>query len=361
MKRILSLMILLLLLVPCVVNAAACDPAKVYIDSIEPESNSNVVEIEESSAKDKTIDLNLEMFNQGDNIKYKIVLKNDSEDDFIFDKNSLNIGSKYIEYRIESTDTSNILKAKSSKTMYLVVNYKNQIPTSEFNNGTYEDNVNMKVNLSYDDILNPNTGINYILIISLVLLMSIIFIAIKKKNYSKVLIIVGILLIPFSVNALCRCMININAKVKINILDDNFCIYDFTDTDYEFEHAKKANIPIMKNMTWNDFFEYAKSGKDNRFKFEVESACSNDHSECYYRGEPGFDEHVNLDNYNKFYVLYYENTPIEGYGSDSGWEGIDMYFINDDFYNPFGFRVDNNLNNKIDNTSSGVCYCIACG
>ena len=119
-------------------------------------------------------------------------------------------------------------------------------------------------------------------------------------------------------------------------------------------------------MTWNDFFTYATSGKDNRFRFEVESVCSNDHAECYHRGEPGFDEHVNLDNYNKFYVLNYENTQIEGYGTYSNendyvWQGIDMYFKNDNFQEPFEFRTRNNLNNKIDNTASGVCYCLACG
>ena len=366
MKKLLFSILLVLLLTPILVNAAECNPSKVYIDSIKEDKNSNVVEIEESSAKDKTINLNLEMFNLGDNIKYKVVLKNDSEDDFLFDKNSINIDSKYIEYKIESDDNSTILKAKSTKTMYLIVNYKNPIPLSEFKNGTYEDDVNMKVNLSYDDVVNPNTGINYILLITTILLISILLIVFKKKKYSKVLILIGILLIPFSVNALCRCMININAKVKINVLDDSFCMYDFTGTDYQFAHAKKVSIPIKKNMTWNDFFTYATSGKDNRFYLDVTSICNEDSTACYSKGQPEFNEHVNEDNYRKFYVLKFENTDIEGYGQDTGetdykWRGIDSYYKNDNFQESFEFRTNDNLNNKIDNTSSGVCYCLGCG
>ena len=280
MKKVLSLLIITILLIPAIVNAAECDPSKVYIDSIEKETSDNVIEIEESSANDKTINLNLEMFHIGDNIKYKLELKNDSEDDYIFDTDSLNINSKYIEYKIESKETSNILKAKSSKTMYLIVNYKNQIPTSEFRNGTYEDNINMKVNLSYDDnIINPNTGINYILLIISILLISITIVVYKKKKYSTVLIIIGIVLLPLSVNALCRCMVNVNAKVKINNLDSSFCMYDFTDTDYSFANANKVLIPIKKDMTWNEFLTNATSGEDNRFKYEVKSICSNNN--CY--------------------------------------------------------------------------------
>ncbi len=366
MKRFLFFILLTILFIPVMVNAAECDTSKVYIESIEEVNNDNVVEIEESSAKDKTINLNLEMFNLGDNIKYKIVLKNDSEDDFLFDKNSIDIDSKYIEYRIESNDNSTILKARSTKTMYLVVNYKNQIPVSEFKNGTYVDDVNMKVNLSSDDIKNPNTGINYIILLSTILLISILLIVFKKKKYSKVLMLIGIILIPFSVNALCRCMININAKVKINILDDSFCMYDFIGTDYELSHARKVNIPIKKDMTWNDFFTYATSGKDNRFNLDILSICKEDGSEFYAEGQTGFDEHVNEDNYIKYYSLRYENTYIEGYGKDTIeadyiWKGIDQYYINDNFQEPFGFRTRDNLNNKIDNTASGVCYCLACG
>ena len=227
MKKILLSFILILLFIPVLVNAETCDNDKVYIDSISIDKNNNVAELQETTANGKNINLTLNMSNVGDNIRYKIVIKNDSNEDYLLDKNSINISSKYIDYTIES-DNSNVVKAKSSKTIYLRVNYSHQVPKSAYEGGLFTDEINMKVNLSSNNLSNPNTGIKYILFISLVALLMIgIIIIYRKKKISKLMIlIIGLsMFIPISVYALCRCDINITSNVYISDEVFNGVIY----------------------------------------------------------------------------------------------------------------------------------------
>lgn len=247
MKKILIPLITLILFIPCIVNAETCENDKVYIDSISLDKNTNVNEIEEATANGKNIDLNLGMSEVGDNIRYKIIVKNDSTEDYVLDKNSINISSKYIDYTIES-DNNNVVKAKSSKTIYLRVNYSHQVPADAFEGGIVNDDINMKVNLSTNDnILNPNTGIKYILFISLIVLVMIsLLIIFKKKRLSKVMIfIIGLsMFIPISAYALCRCDISINSNVFISDKSFTGTIYRVSE-----EYAPEGN-PISRTPGW---------------------------------------------------------------------------------------------------------------
>ena len=78
---------LVLMFMPFVVNAETCDTDKISIDSITLEENfDNVEELEEARVNGKNINLNLSMSEVGDNVKYKITVKNDSNEDFDFGK-----------------------------------------------------------------------------------------------------------------------------------------------------------------------------------------------------------------------------------------------------------------------------------
>ena len=97
--------------IPIFVNAESCDSDKIAISSITIESKSDSVEeLDEATASGKNINLNLSMSKVGDNIKYKIIVKNDSNEDYELDKTSLKINSDYIDYVIESEDNSSIIK-----------------------------------------------------------------------------------------------------------------------------------------------------------------------------------------------------------------------------------------------------------
>ena len=73
-------------------------------------------------------------------IQYKVLVKNDSSDDFQLNNKSLSIESDYIDYSISSSDNSNIIKANSSKTVYLKVEYKKEVPQEAFSSGSFSDN-----------------------------------------------------------------------------------------------------------------------------------------------------------------------------------------------------------------------------
>ena len=101
MKKLLFsiLLVITILFIPVVVNAAQCDTSKVYIDSISiDKEKGNVEELEDATAKDKKVNLNLRMSTKDDEILYKVVLKNESNEDYEINKNSININSDYLEY-----------------------------------------------------------------------------------------------------------------------------------------------------------------------------------------------------------------------------------------------------------------------
>ena len=219
MKRVLLFIIIFILFIPILVNAEICDNNKISISSITMDNIvGDVEEINPATASGRVVNLNLNMINVGDNIQYKIVVKNDSNEDYELDRNSLNIESNYLNYKIETDDNTNIVKAKSSKTINLNVEYNKAVPDSAYQNGVFSDEVTMKVNLSSEElnnpIKNPVTGVRYLIFILLVIfILSIVFI--KYSNKRKLVLLVGLFLIPISVKALCKVDISINSSVVI--------------------------------------------------------------------------------------------------------------------------------------------------
>ena len=184
MKKVIQLIIVCILFLPLFVNAETCDNDKVSISSITMEDKSdNVEELNEATTNNKNINIDLNMSNVGDNVKYRIVIKNDSSDDYLLNKNSIKVSSNYIDYNIESSDNNNIVKAKTAKAFYLNVLYKNQVPDNVFENGSFNDDVTMKLNLSSEKVENPNTGVmSFIFIVFVITIMIIMFVLFKKKR-----------------------------------------------------------------------------------------------------------------------------------------------------------------------------------
>lgn len=226
LKKFLPIL-LLMLFIPLIVFAENCDVDKVFIDSINIEKKiGNVEELSEATVSGKNINLNLSMSEVGDSIEYKAIVKNDSDDDFELDKNSFIINSDYIDYTLESEDNSNIIKANSSKTIYLKVKYKTKVPDEAFESGTYSDNKTMLLNLSFVQTVNvPNTlknsKIGYgllILFIIIILCFAITYyLNLNEKNHKKIMVLLlGLLvIIPTSVYALCKTYIKVDSKVVI--------------------------------------------------------------------------------------------------------------------------------------------------
>ena len=244
MRKYIIPFLLFMMIIPFYVNAETCNLDKLSISSITIENKSSEVEeVEEATVNGKNINLNLSMSEVGDNIEYKIVVKNDSNVDYELDKNNVNISSDYIDYSLKSEDKSNIVKAKSDKTFYLKVKYSNEVPTEEFKSGPYNDKKDMTINLSSDNgkldkLKNPKTGIQLSILI-LFLFFLIIFTAyilLNKKKYRKfLLLIIGIsILLPIGVFAICKSDIKIESNVKI---ENNL----FTGTLYRYNNVRLKN------------------------------------------------------------------------------------------------------------------------
>ena len=251
LKKIINNLLIIILFIPCIVNAAECDTSKVYIESIGIENSSgNVEELEEATAKDKTVNLNLQMSTKDDVILYKVVLKNDSSEDYEINKNSININSDYLEYSLES-DNDNIIKANTTKTIYLRVKYSKEVDSFKFVDGVYQDEITMKVNLKSDDtISNPNTGLSYLTIISLILIISgVLLILLKNKKLSTLLILLGLITLPLGVKSLCNCEIVVYSKVKIQTEEQFRLIFKPC-----YGNKEEYNITYKIGMTFKEFF-----------------------------------------------------------------------------------------------------------
>ena len=276
MKKFIIPFLLFMMFIPFYVNAETCNTDKITINSITIKSKSDSVkELEKATASGKNINLNLSMSEVGDNIKYKVVVKNDSNEDYELDKTSLNINSAFINYSFETDDNSNIVKANSSKNVTLKVEYKIEVPEDKFKNGSYNDSNNMIVQLSNRNIpnnfKNPNTGVqSYILIVLLLLLLTIIslYVLLRKKKYTKlmVLIIGTAIIIPISVYALCKCEIIIKSNVNIRSKKNNPCIFEFegetlskgmeyTNGAYTYRYKQEYFCP-----DWCGFLDFEEDG-----------------------------------------------------------------------------------------------------
>ena len=219
MKRSKIIMLLLVLFMPFIVNAETCDTSKVTIDSIKLDNKTKgVTQLSEPTASGKNVNLNLAMTNEGDNAIYQIVVRNDSNDDYELDSNSLGLSSDYITYTLDA-GTDPIIKANSTRTVNLRVNYTNKVPAKAFKSGAYTDSKDLAVNLSSGNSIlsNPKTGASYLFYIFVISAVGVaIYKSTKKRKGSMLAILVlGVVIIPTSVYALCKCQIKVTSSVEI--------------------------------------------------------------------------------------------------------------------------------------------------
>ena len=219
-------------------TTGSCNDDLITIESVVMEQkDDSVAELSNATIEGKTIKLNLKMNTVDSTIKYKMVIKNDGTEDYSFPSN-INGNSDYITYTYSSDEAGNIVKAGTSKTLYLTVKYANQVPATAFNNGSFNDNKDLVINLSTGDtnpntntntntntnnnvnIKNPETGTEATVLFIIVTLFAaglcyIIFN--KSKSIKHLVIILGLttIILPLTVYAVCTCDINIESKVTI--------------------------------------------------------------------------------------------------------------------------------------------------
>ena len=312
MKKFILPILLFLMFIPFYVNADNCDTDKITISSITMENKSdNVEELEAATASGKNIKLNLSMTEVGDNIEYKFIVKNDSNEDYELDKTSLNINSDYINYSFVTEDISSVVKANSSKNVILRVEYKNEVPEDKFESGTYKENKTMTVQLSNgntvdvpDTLKNPNTGVqSYIILFTLILIINVTsYMILRKKKYTKfmILILAATILIPISVYALCNYEIRVESNIIIN-KERYIAIKAYDDCS----NNPNVHNTRMNKLTWSKYSE-----ENDIFDYSLNYIVRNVHdfNECLKSGESTFANCLNNYNYSeKIYFLVNED------------------------------------------------------
>ena len=210
MKKILLLILFSLLFPSIVLAKGTCNHDDIKIEEITiEEKEGNTEELAPVSIDNNKINLNLEMYTAGESITYKIKVKNNSNNDYYFTKDSFSLNTDYLEYSI--LNDSAVIKSNEEKEIELKITYKKQILEDEFN----ENNM-MSITLSDTPLSNPSTK-RTIFLILLVTFITIIVITINRnKKLNRVLIGILICSNPLSIKALCTVNLEINANITIN-------------------------------------------------------------------------------------------------------------------------------------------------
>ena len=231
-KKIKFFIILLtLFMIPCIVLAEECNSSSITLESIELKSiNGYAEELNNASIDGKKVNLDLKLYDPGDSIEYNLKVKNTSNEDFYIDEGSLKSNNDYLEYHFTYDDNSNVVKANKEKNMIIKVQYKNRVPTELLTNNVYNYTNNVVLNLSNQNnnlVINPNTGnilINCLMILFIITLL--FFIITKKKKTSKLLFLIigSIIIIPTIVQAICKCEVELEAKIQI-VEENSILVY----------------------------------------------------------------------------------------------------------------------------------------
>ncbi len=218
MRKVLLLIISILLIIPTVVFAEECSIDGVVVEKISRVAkSSSTKEVAPAKIENKKIYLNLEMNSVGDYITYEIYVKNGTEEDYVIDKSSLNNKYDYFEYTLDTNET--MVKPGETKTIRLNVSYINEVAQAAYKEYVFSEkqNLNLLFNPTKIDI-NPPTGVtDLIYIMPVVFIVAImIMISNKKRRLFKVISAFTIIIIPYVVNASCKCELGVESTITVN-------------------------------------------------------------------------------------------------------------------------------------------------
>ena len=280
MKKILLLLIIFFL--PVLVNAETCDTSNIKIKSVSlVDKVGSAEEVNKPTFSKLEANTDVRFKSVGDSIHYRIVVKNDSYKEFVLDKPDMN--SKYITYTYMYNDHSSTVKARSEKTVDLVITYKNEVPDELLDTG-YTENKKINLSLSGDSkktIINPKT--NSIIVILLILIFIVIALLVIEFNGRKTkltLLFIMLLMIPTSIYAFCKANITTNSKVEVAGDKLEFC-YSIINEENLAESTKEY-FPYDERMTFEDFINsdynlnssgtekyYFNKGDDSAYLYKV--------------------------------------------------------------------------------------------
>ena len=309
---------LILLLIPFIVLAEECDVSKITITSIEQsEISGNTEEISEPTIKNRNINFNLKMYDVNDSVTYDMVIKNDSEEDYMIDEDTFKTDSDYIEYSLKTNDNNNVVKANSTKDVTLIVTYKKEVEDNKLTNNKFDASNNLKLSLNTNEkekelevittdnikesvdpikVTNPQTAASNIKIIIEILLlvtMIIVFIVYSKKKYVKYFIILTPLFIIPVVYAICKVDVEVKSIIEIEKLpklydtlvglsnEQNACV-----TKYEGQVTDQVGQTVNANRVYFDKCSEQRNVIFGGFCWQVIRTTETGGTKLIYNGEP---------------------------------------------------------------------------
>ena len=239
MKKLLILLVLLL--VPFVVKAD-----DIEIKKIEVVEKSDDVEVNSDPVyKDGQLSFDLSFTNVSDFVKFKITIKNNTEEDLEVDKTPQYGKNKYIKYTIIYDEKNNLLKAGEEKVLYILATYDAEIPVDEFDNGEYNEQGN--VELFVDNTKNPLTLSGVPLIMIGVLGLSIVSFIILRRQRKAILVLTLAVLITVPVVTNAARKINFSITSKIHIIDRPYVLDTDRGSFYDTETVRSITTNFDNN------------------------------------------------------------------------------------------------------------------
>ena len=218
MEKIIKILLILLLLTPFGVLAEEkCSKENIKIKSIKQiGKTSGVEEISEASIEDNQINVKLKMIDLEDYIEYKLKIENTTNENIIFDENTLISKDEHFLYEIAYEDNSNTIEAHTSKNINLKIIYQKEIENSKYENGIYQLIESNTLKIIDQNLTNPNTGTTlYIWILIAIGIILVVGIIITKNNYVKALCLLILCILPCSVRALCQYEIELKTTIEV--------------------------------------------------------------------------------------------------------------------------------------------------
>ena len=201
MKRFVSIFIFAFLLFPMMVFAQNVEIKEVKM--VEKSENAEIVA--NPKINELAIDFNIKLNALNDYVKYKVILNNKDDVDYIISKSDFE-DNEYISYDIES-DNLEKLEAKKEKVIYLKIKYEKKIPEEVFLDNKYVLSNNFSFTLDdgkeeivttnkttnkEEQIKNPETGIKdygIIVGVSIGVLAIVIYCFNRNKKFFKPLVL----------------------------------------------------------------------------------------------------------------------------------------------------------------------------
>ena len=162
----------------------------VSIESVMLDSKSENTEItNEATYEGLSINFDVKFNEVNDYAKYKIVINNQSDEDYEITEDSNFNNSEYIRYEYSYENNNKKVLKNSKTTIFITIKYNKEVPEESFHNGSFIKTNNIVIDLNNETINVPNTIINpktgdslFIIILVFIITVGILLILYKTNK-----------------------------------------------------------------------------------------------------------------------------------------------------------------------------------